>query len=99
MTDPVSVKTAAAAPPPSLLELKDAPGVQPTAAMVALGCNRDPNAVDWLRDRGASVIVYGGGRLAAIYDVNNASVVATLRGHKQRVNSVKWIPQTRRGLP
>lgn len=88
--------SAAAASPGTLLELKEALGVQPTPAMISVGCNRDPNAVDWLVDR-SNTIVYGGGRLAAIYDVDNACVVATLRGHKQRVNAVKWIPQTRQG--
>ena len=83
--------------PGALLTFKEPLGVQPVSQMVAVACNRDPNAVDWLTED-SNTIAFGGGRFAAIYDVDNTCIVATLRAHRQRVNVVKWMPLTRNGV-
>ena len=64
--------------------------MQPKLDFVAIGVNRDSNALDW-ESKNLDLIAYGAGKFVAIYDTAAACVLATLRGHKGTVNAVKWL--------
>jgi elongator complex protein 2 len=69
---------------------EDAPTVR--SIFTAVGCNREPNVVDW--NHSLNFAAYGGGSSVVIYNADPRvnTVIATLRGHTQDVNCVKWLP-------
>lgn len=73
----------------------------PTVALVSTGCERDPNAVHWRGNCGSAhpqgLIAYAANTLVAIYDPNQQTVIATLRGHAKKVNCVQWVRQADEG--
>ncbi|KAJ1730221.1 Elongator subunit elp2 [Coemansia biformis] len=58
--------------------------------LVAAACSRTAHALDWL---GAAPIAFGAGTLVALYDPADPAdrgIFATLRGHTDRVNCVRF---------
>ncbi|XP_059206595.1 elongator complex protein 2 isoform X2 [Centropristis striata] len=55
---------------------------------VACCANRTPNIVSWGR---GGTIAFGTCTSVALYDPQERRVVATLNGHKGRVNAVQWV--------
>ncbi|KAL1138243.1 hypothetical protein AAG570_009932 [Ranatra chinensis] len=61
------------------------------ACYISCGCNRTPHCLDWGEN---NLICYGACHSIAIYDPKEGGggrVLITLNGHKDRVNSVRWI--------
>jgi elongator complex protein 2 len=56
---------------------------------ISVGCNRVTNGVDWGFN---NLIVYAAHKFVAIFDPDDGKIIATLPGHKNRVNCVKWLP-------
>ncbi|KAJ3209151.1 Elongator subunit elp2 [Dinochytrium kinnereticum] len=59
---------------------------------VSIACNRTGSCADWSQD--GTGVIYGGGQFVCTYDPKDASrrgISETLRGHKGRVNAVKFL--------
>ncbi|KAK9820488.1 hypothetical protein WJX72_010831 [[Myrmecia] bisecta] len=57
---------------------------------VSVGCNRVVNGLAWAP---TGLVAYAAHNLVALYNVQDARVVATLLGHTARVNCLTWLPQ------
>jgi len=55
---------------------------------VSVGCNKLANCASWGSN---GLLAYGASRFVALYSAEQYQVIATLRGHKDRVNVVKWL--------
>jgi len=61
-----------------------------TPAFYSVGCNRDPNAVDWLNEE-HDVVAFGSSAFVAIYDPKHHEIRCTLRGSKGVINAVRFV--------
>eukprot|EP00899_Mesostigma_viride_P027213 jgi/Mesvir1/7677/Mv11647-RA.1 len=57
------------------------------ARYTSAGCNRVSNAASW----GSRFVAFGAHNSVTIYDPAQTKVVATLPGHTDRVNAVRWV--------
>ena len=55
--------------------------------LISSACNVEYEVFDWF----GGVIAYGSHNLVYLYDVEKVKILATLKGHKGRVNSVKFL--------
>jgi WD40 repeat protein len=58
-------------------------------AMIASNCNTLLNGADYNMSYG--VFAYAAANLVHIYDIKSVKTWLTLKGHTDRVNSVKWM--------
>ncbi|KAI9468814.1 WD40-repeat-containing domain protein [Coemansia mojavensis] len=54
--------------------------------LIAVGCNSTSHALDWA----GATVAYGAGNFIALYRPEEAVVHTTLRGHRERVNCVRF---------
>ncbi|MCJ1285209.1 hypothetical protein MMC26_004548 [Xylographa opegraphella] len=67
---------------------------------LSAGGNRHPNAADW--DAATGVLAYGADRNIALWlplDVHQVGLGALISGHTDKVNAVKFLPQTSQDIP
>ncbi|KAJ2847067.1 Elongator subunit elp2 [Coemansia brasiliensis] len=62
--------------------------------LIAVGCNSTAHALDWV----GSTVAYGAGNFIALYRPEEAAVHLTLRGHRERVNCVRFAHGTEQSV-
>ena len=60
-------------------------------SFLSVGCNRVVGCADLLHHAEGDLLAYGASSLVIIADSDNSRVLTSLRGHKGRVNCVRWL--------
>lgn len=63
--------------------------MNPELSFISIGCNRIAGCSQWGKN---NIFAYAAQKFVALYDPIKNKVIATLKGHSERVNGVRWIP-------